>query len=45
MLPTELIGLERECPMGDVLVDDWFLIIMAFRRGWSFDGFDDVVRP
>jgi len=40
LLPTEVpIGLLREWPKGEVLREDWFLIIIAFRRGCSFDGF------
>lgn len=44
-LLTELSGLVRDWPIGEVLELDWFLSIIAFKRGCSLDGFVDEVKP
>ena len=40
-----LIGLVRELAMGEVEDEDWFLSIMALRRGCSLAGLVEEVRP
>jgi len=39
------MGLAKLCARGEVLVEDWFLIIMAFTLGYSFAGFYEEVKP
>ena len=45
LLPIELIGFEIVWFIGDVFDDDRCLSIIAFNRGYSFDGFYDEVSP
>ena len=44
-VPIWFIGFVREWPMGEVDEEDWLRIIMAFKRGCSFEGFEDDVNP